>query len=289
MSEYYAVVREGQDDHLEHLFGFGKKGSTKKSHKYFTRVQVGSKYRYFYNPAEYAAYQAGKAAGGVASGAKSAVKAVDDKVGVSALIRKKKTGKAMKDAFHNQGKNLALAVAMVKTDPNFKPGGNLEKKLAKTLVKDKALTKKTYGEYEKAKNKYDKTLLGKISNSKVGKVAGAATYQVKRAANGVSEKAKKGYHDLGWDAKDYKKVDKNEDGTLTKTTAKLYRKRNRLAKLLGLPSLSSWRVDTNSVKVSEGKKTGDGTAQWSDRPHQRKPKVAKGTVTIKKGKKVKSK
>ena len=33
MSEYYAVVREGQDDHLEHFFGFGKKGSKKKNHK----------------------------------------------------------------------------------------------------------------------------------------------------------------------------------------------------------------------------------------------------------------
>lgn len=289
MSEYYAVVREGQDDHLEHLFGFGKKGSQKKNHKYFTRVQVGSKYRYFYNPAEYAVYQAGKAAEGVASGAKSAVKAVDDKVGVSALIKKKKTGKAMKDAFHNQGKNLALAVAMAKTDPNFKPGGNLEKKLAKTLVKDKALTKKTYGEYEKAKNKYDKTLLGKISNSGVGKVAGAATYQVKRAAKGVSEKAKKGYHDLGWDVKEYKNSEKDKNGNIVKTTATLYRKRNRLAKLLGLPSLSAWNIDKDSIRVSQGKKRKDGNYSWSNRPHSRVVKKAKGTATIKKGKKVKSK
>lgn len=286
MSEYYAVVREGQDDHLEHLFGFGKKGSTKKSHKYFTRVQVGSKYRYFYNPAEYAAYQAGKAAGGVASGAKSAVKAVDDKVGVSALMRKKKTGKAMKDAFYNQGKNLALAVAMAKTDPNFNPGGNLEKKLAKTLAKDKAITQKTYGEYEKAKKKYDKTLLGKISNSGVGKVAGGAAYQVKRAAKGVSEKAKKGYHDLGWDVKEYKNSEKDKNGNIVKTTATLYRKRNRLAKLLGLPSFSAWNIDKDSIRVSQGKKRKDGNYSWSNRPHSRVVKTAKGTATVKKKKKV---
>ena len=290
MGEYYAVVREGQDDHLEHLFGFGKKkGSQKKNHKYFTRVQDGNKYRYFYSPAEYAAYQAGKAVGGVATGAKHAVKAVDDKVGVSALIKKKKTGKAMTNATLNQAKNLAATVAMIKTDPYYKPGGSYEKKWAQTLQRDKALTEKTYKEYDSAKKKYDKTLLGKISNSGVGKAAGAAGYKVKRAANAVSEKAKKSYHDLGWDTYDYKKVDKNDNGTITKTTAKLYRKRNRLAKLLGLPALSAWRVDNDTVHTATGKETGNGTYQWSNRPHQRTPKIGKGTATVIKRKKVTSK
>lgn len=33
MAGYYAVVRKGQDDYLEHIFGFGKKkGSQKKNH-----------------------------------------------------------------------------------------------------------------------------------------------------------------------------------------------------------------------------------------------------------------
>lgn len=62
MSEYYAVVREGQDDHLEHLFGFGKKkGSQKKNHKYLARIQSGKGWRYIYDAAELAAYKAGGA------------------------------------------------------------------------------------------------------------------------------------------------------------------------------------------------------------------------------------
>ena len=194
----------------------------------------------------------------------------------------------MKDATYNQAKNLGMAVAAVK-DSGFKPGGSFEKKLASTLKKDKRITERTYKEYDSAKKKYDKTLLGKISNSGVGKAAGAATYQVKRAAKGAAEKAKKGYHDLGWDTYDYKKTEKNEDGSYTRTSAKLYRKRNRLAKLLGLPSLKKWSIDTGTIHTATGKKTENGNYQWSDRPHQRKPKVAKGTATVKKKKKVKSK
>lgn len=285
MGEYYAVIRDGQDDHLEHLFGFGKKGGQKKNHKYVARVQVGSGWRYFYSTGELAAYKAGKVGSSIAGGAKKAAGAVDNKIGIGALIKKKKAGKAMKDATHNQAKNLGMAVAAVK-DSGFKPGGSFENKLANTLKKDKRITERTYKEYDSAKKKYDKTLLGKISNSGVGKAVGGAAYKVTRAA---SEKAKKASHDLGWDTYDYKKTEKNEDGSYTRTSAKLYRKRNKLAKLLGLPSLTPWKIDHNTVHTATGKKTENGNFQWSDRPHQRKPKVAKGTATVKKKKKVKSK
>lgn len=77
MSEYYAVVRKGQDDYLEHFFGFGsKKGSERKNHKYVARVKEGDSYRYFYSHAEYAAYQAKQAAGAVGGAAKTAAGAV---------------------------------------------------------------------------------------------------------------------------------------------------------------------------------------------------------------------
>lgn len=67
MSEYYAVTREGDNDHLEHLFGFGsRKGSQKANHKYVARVQVGNGWKYFYSTAELAAYKAGKTVGGAA-------------------------------------------------------------------------------------------------------------------------------------------------------------------------------------------------------------------------------
>lgn len=82
MSEYYAVVREGADDHLEHLFGFGsRKGFQKANHKYIARVQVGNGWKYFYSTAELAAYKAGGAAksaaktiGGTADGALSKIR-----------------------------------------------------------------------------------------------------------------------------------------------------------------------------------------------------------------------
>lgn len=77
MSRYYAVVRSGQGDYLEHFFGFGsKKGSERKNHKYVARVKEGDSYRYFYSHAEYAAYQAKQAAGAVGGAAKTAAGAV---------------------------------------------------------------------------------------------------------------------------------------------------------------------------------------------------------------------
>ena len=77
MSRYYAVVRSGQGDYLEHFFGFGsKKGSERKNHKYVARVKEGDSYRYFYSHAEYAAYQAKQAAGAVGNAAKGAAGAV---------------------------------------------------------------------------------------------------------------------------------------------------------------------------------------------------------------------
>lgn len=292
MSEYYAVIRDGHDDHLEHLFGFGsKKGSQKKNHKYVARVQVGSGWRYFYSNSEYMAYQAGKTAGNIAGGAKKALNAIDSKLGVGAAIRMKKAGKSMKNAAKNQDKNLILAATTIATDQFFKPGGKYEKELANTLLRDKRITQRKVKEYGQAKDKYDKTLLGKISNSGVGKAAGKVTggalHQVKRAAKGASEKAKKGYHDLGWDVYNYKDKVQDENGKTIVTKAKYFRKRNRLAKLLGLPGLNFYNLDKDSVAVGT---SDDGTHyQWSNRPHSRKQKIEAGAATVKKKKKVKSK
>ena len=87
MSEYYAVIRDGQDDHLEHLFGFGsRKGSQKANHKYIARVQVGNGWKYFYTTAELAAYKAGGAAKKVGNAAlkKNPIgKAIDKKFAIS--------------------------------------------------------------------------------------------------------------------------------------------------------------------------------------------------------------
>lgn len=86
MAGYYAVVRKGQDDYLEHIFGFGKKkGSQKKNHKYVARVPDGDGYRYFYSHAEYAAYQAGKTVKGALNTVGNAAKTAADVSGLSKL------------------------------------------------------------------------------------------------------------------------------------------------------------------------------------------------------------
>lgn len=93
MAGYYAVVRKGQDDYLEHIFGFGKKkGSSKKNHKYVARVPDGDGYRYFYSHAEYAAYQAGKTAKGAVGAVGDAAKTAAGAVGGAAKAVANKSG-----------------------------------------------------------------------------------------------------------------------------------------------------------------------------------------------------
>lgn len=85
MSRYYAVVRSGQGDYLEHIFGFGsRKGSERKNHKYVARVKEGDSYRYFYSHAEYAAYQAKQAADAVGGAAKTAAGTVGNAAKIAA-------------------------------------------------------------------------------------------------------------------------------------------------------------------------------------------------------------
>ena len=151
MSEYYAVVREGQDDHLEHLFGFGKKkGSQKKNHKYLARIQSGKGWRYIYNAAELAAYKAGGAVG------IDKKKDLDKKFRESERIRK---GIASKRGKYNV----------------YNPDDPIERAR-------NAAYKRSTEKVIKARDAYDKTLLGKAEV--VGDVA-------KRAGNAAGNAAKK--------------------------------------------------------------------------------------------------
>ena len=294
MSEYYAVVREGQDDHLEHLFGFGKKGSKKKNHKYFARVQVGSKYRYFYNPAEYAAYQAGKAAGGVASGAKSAAKSVDKAIGVGALIRKKKASKAFDAADKSQKHLFKMGTTMAATDPHYNPNGKLEKGINRKFLDATRAKNESSKKYAKASSDFDKSILGKVANSSAGKAVGKAASSVKKAAG----KTKKKWDKLGYDvASTTTPPVQTGDNSYKVTHVNLKRKRNKLAKLLGI-NLKPWTmkdVDWGSATTVSGYKDEKGNMHWNAREHHgktlhsRRPKIAEGTATIKKKKKVKSK
>ena len=124
MSEYYAVTREGDDDHLEHLFGFGsRKGSQKANHKYVARVQVGNGWKYFYSTAELAAYKAGKTVGGAAKTVGNVAlkknpigKAIDKKFSISrdAKIAKRNAEskkKFLERAEYNRKRDGSLAEA----------------------------------------------------------------------------------------------------------------------------------------------------------------------------------
>lgn len=161
MSEYYAVVREGQDDHLEHLFGFGsRKGSQKKNHKYVARVQVGNGWKYFYSTAELAAYKAGGAAKGAARAVGNAVgidkkKDLDKKFRESERIRK---GIASKRGKYN---------AYNSDDPIERARNSAYKRSTEKVIK--------------ARDAYNKTLLGK---------ADAAGDLAKRAAKAAGSAAK---------------------------------------------------------------------------------------------------
>lgn len=120
MGGYYAVVRKGQDDYLEHIFGFGKKkGSQKKNHKYVARVPDGDGYRYFYSHAEYAAYQAGKTAKGAVGAVGDAAKGALNTVGNAAKTAANVSGlsklhKANSQVFESFGYKVKRNVEAVK-------------------------------------------------------------------------------------------------------------------------------------------------------------------------------
>ena len=167
MSEYYAVVREGEDDHLEHLFGFGsKKGSQKKNHKYIARVQVGKGWKYFYTAAELAAYKAGGAAKAVGNTAKGAAGAVGNAVGID---KKRDLDKKFRES-----ERIRKGIASARGKYNvYNPDDPIERAR-------NAAYKRSTEKVIKARDAYNKTLLGK---------ADAAGNLAKRAARASAKAA----------------------------------------------------------------------------------------------------
>ena len=143
MGDYYAVVRSGSDDdHLEHLFGFGsKKGSEKKNHKYVARVKDGDGYRYFYSTTAYAAYMAGRATESVGNAAKGAAGAVGNAA--------KGAGKAISGAAKGAGKAVADTADKVYERAQLETLPEVRSAASKY---DKALE-----EYETSKKNYKKS------------------------------------------------------------------------------------------------------------------------------------
>ena len=171
MSEYYAVIREGQDDHLEHLFGFGsRKGSQKANHKYVARVQVGNGWKYFYSTAELAAYKAGKTVGGAA-------KAVGNAVGID---KKKDLDKKFRES-----ERIRKGIASKRGKYNvYNPDDPIER------ARDAAYKRSTE-KVIKARDAYDKTLLGKAdaAGDLAKRAARASAKAVGNAAKGSANAA----------------------------------------------------------------------------------------------------
>lgn len=167
MSEYYAVVREGQDDHLEHLFGFGsRKGSQKANHKYVARVQVGNGWKYFYSTAELAAYKAGGAA-----------KAVGNAVGIG---KKKDLDKKFKES-----ERIRKGIASKRGKYNvYNPDDPIERAR-------NAAYKRSTEKVIKARDAYDKTLLGRAdaAGDLAKRAARASAKAVGNAAKGSANAA----------------------------------------------------------------------------------------------------
>lgn len=197
MSEYYAVTREGDDDHLEHLFGFGsRKGSQKANHKYVARVQVGNGWKYFYSTAELAAYKAGgavkkagNAVGGIAKKAGSAVGKVADggyaRVQSATNSKVREAEKKYKES--KQMYNASKGVYKDKVDRSEK-----EKRLSKRLGKSSADTYKVDHAFEGRHigERYRKMKSAEEAYNKARKDASPVA-AVRRAANKATKRIDK--------------------------------------------------------------------------------------------------
>lgn len=274
---YYGVRRDGDDDHLEHLFGIG---GQRKKHKYLMRVQSGDGYRYLYTPAEVAAYKAGSAVSAVRGAANtvgktvgSAAGSVADKVsgaiGIKQYKNMKTTGKMFKSAHNNYAKNVAAVTAMIATDKHFTPGGRYEKGWANTLKNNQKEVAVTAAKYNRAKQQYDKSLMGKVSNSVVGKAAGAGVKGIKSVGGKIGNLGKKASQKIKWETASYSTYGM-EGAKPVRKKYKLYRKRIDAF-------LNPGRWNIHAVGTSE-----DGKHyQWSNRPHSRKSKRVAGTAVVK--------
>lgn len=186
MSDYYAVVREGQDDHLEHLFGFGrKKGSQKKNHKYVARVLVGNGWKYFYSTAELAAYKAG---GAVKKAGNAVGKAAD---GAYARVQSATNSKVREaEKKYKESKRMYNSSKSVYKDKVDK--AEEEKRLSKRLGKSNADTYKVDHAFEGRHmgERYRKMKSAEEAYNKARKDSSPVT-TVRRAANKAAKRIDK--------------------------------------------------------------------------------------------------
>lgn len=212
MSNYYVHRNHDYDDELAHAFGFRKIGSQKPGHKYYAREGSPGHYLYFYSPAEYAAYKAGRTIkkgatavrNGVTSGVSKASYAVRRAAGKAGTAVANATGYSAKQ---RADRLQAFANRQTVRAKNGKPG-SMER------VNAYGLKYTAEGAARKARKAYEISPLGKLEKTvkgipgkardarlKVTDAAGKVKNVVGKAPGSIAKAARSGADAVGKTAK----------------------------------------------------------------------------------------
>lgn len=183
----YHVRRVGDDDYLQHW-------SLKGAHKYIAKIDLGGKFRYFYNQAEIEAYKAAKAAGGAIN--KAVGQAGKNIQGAYRVVRK-----GAQDAMNNAGREISswkrkaskVIGLDARKDMNRKWGA-LEK--TASGIGSKAHENKLNRWFD-SRQAYEKTPLGRLESAKNRAVENAqqAWYGIEKKAGALGKDASKAASD----------------------------------------------------------------------------------------------
>lgn len=179
----YHVRRVGDDEYLQHW-------NLKGAHKYIAKIDLGGKFRYFYNQAEIEAYKAAKAAGGAIN--RAVGQAGKNIQGAYKVVRK-----GAQDAMNNAGREISSWKRKASKAIGLDARKDMNRKWD-------ALGKTASGPYSRAhQNKanrwfesrqaYEKTPLGRLESAKNRAVENAqqALYSAQRKAGSIGKNASK--------------------------------------------------------------------------------------------------
>jgi len=203
MSNYYVHRNHDYDDELAHAFGFRKIGSQKPGHKYYAREGGPGHYLYFYSPAEYAAYKAGRTISKGATAVRNGVTSGVSKASYAVRRAAGKAGTAVANATGYSAKQRAdrlqaFANRQTVRAKNGKPG-SMER------VNAYGLKYTAEGAARKARKAYEISPLGKLEKTvkgipgkardarlKVTDAAGKVRNVVGKAPGSIAKAARRG-------------------------------------------------------------------------------------------------
>ena len=188
MSNYYVHRNHDYDDELAHSLGGWIKRRAQGAHKYIAKIPVGGKMRYFYTQAELAAYKAGKTVSKAATNvnnrltvgraqARYTVKRISDtaraKVGNAVNNLTGASAKKQMNAAKAKADYSLSKVRAAKGTDNYDSAVNRARGNMKV--------------YNEAKNRYDKSLLGRAERA--GKTIGGAAGKAREGVLDAGGKA----------------------------------------------------------------------------------------------------